>query len=48
MSYEEMSEESKNYIDEMAEKHGKTREEIVAYLFGLQESSFENAYGLLS
>lgn len=48
MSYEEMSEESKRYIDEMAEKHGRTREEVVAQLLGLQDASFENAAGLLS
>ena len=48
MKYEDLSEESKKFIDEMAEKHGKAREEVMAQFNGLQDSSFENAAGLLS
>lgn len=48
MKYEELSEESKMFIDEMARKHGTTREAILAQLNGLQDGSFENAAGLLS
>lgn len=48
MSYEELSDESKKFIDEMASKHGKSREEVMAQVNGLQDASYENAAGLLS
>lgn len=48
MKYEELSQESKEFVDEMARIHGKTRDEVMAQFNALQESDCENAAGLLS
>ena len=48
MKYEELSQEAKEFVDEMARIHGRTRDEVMAQFNGLQDAGFENAAGLLS
>lgn len=47
MKYEDLSEEGKKFVDDMARAHGKSRDEILAQFIACQGSSFKSA-GILS
>lgn len=47
MKYEDLSEESKKFVDEMAARHGKTREEVIKQASAVLGRGFKKA-GILS
>ena len=47
MNYEDLSEDGKKFVDDMASAHGKSREEVIAQFVSCQSDGFKSA-GILS
>lgn len=47
MKYEDLSDEGKKFVDEMARAHNKSREAVIAQFVSCQGSDFKKA-GILS
>jgi len=47
MKYEDLSDEGKKFVDDMARAHGKSREEVLAQFVACQGSNFKSS-GILS